>query len=71
MRKIICLECGTESRTEVKGLGRVVAHIELPEMEELQKAIDNHIALTKQLEKNAMKIRDLQLQINFKLQENQ
>lgn len=68
---MMCPECGTENRAEVKGLGRVVAHIELPEMEELQKEIDNHVALTKQLEENAMKIRNLQLQINLKLKENQ
>lgn len=52
-------------------MNKIVAHIEIPEMEELQKAIDEHAALTKSLEENAMKIRNLQLTINLKLKEDQ
>lgn len=52
-------------------MGKVIAQIEIPEMEELQAAIKEHNDLTKQLEENARKINTLYLQINLKLKENQ
>ena len=53
------------------GVNKIIAQIEIPAIEELLAAIEEHEALTKQLEENAMKIHTLYLQINLKLKENQ
>ena len=49
----------------------IIAQIEISEIEELQKAIEEHEKYAKQLHDNAMRIRELHLQINLKLKENQ
>ncbi|MBQ5675013.1 MAG: hypothetical protein IIV45_08050 [Lachnospiraceae bacterium] len=52
-------------------MNRIIAQIEIPEMEELEKAIDTHRELTQRLEENVREIRAIYLQINLKLKENQ
>lgn len=52
-------------------MSKIIAQIELPEMDELLKTIEKHRELLEELRRNALKMNDLYLQINFKLKENQ